>query len=350
MLIASLIPLAQSPENVAAGAIILRGRYDIRGGVPRGLDGRCASSGSPIGCRYGVVGARDRDGRRAGGRDRRDRRGRDRRVPPVPARRRPSRSRDDVRGAPAASWSPRRSPRRSTRPAGRSGPRSCRRSRRSSRPATSGTRRRPRPGSRRSPGPSRLVMLTEQTRDFEAGRHDRVHEDAAAATSRAPAALMVVAVPVLWIVMPFLIGLVYGPDFRAHATDAARLVLVAAALRLDLGLDEVVPGLDRAAGPARDRAERRDRRLRAAAARVRLQVGRDRAPPGRCSSRPSSSASLWTIVLLRLRAGVALGGGRRASEGPRRLGDLAAGRRRACVARAGGRGVPARRAGTRSRW
>ena len=28
-------------------------------------------------------------------------------------------------------------------------------------------------------GPARLVMLTEQTRDFEAGRHDRVLRDAA---------------------------------------------------------------------------------------------------------------------------------------------------------------------------
>ena len=77
-LIASLISVAQSPENVAAGAIILRGRYDVRGGflaVSMGL----RLIGLAIGCRYGVVGARDRDGRRAGGRDGRDRRGRDRR-------------------------------------------------------------------------------------------------------------------------------------------------------------------------------------------------------------------------------------------------------------------------------
>ena len=57
---------------------------------------------------------------------------------------------EDVRGAARASSSPRRSPRRSTRRAGRSAPRSSRPSRRSSRPATSGTRRRRRPGSRRS--------------------------------------------------------------------------------------------------------------------------------------------------------------------------------------------------------
>ena len=56
MLIASLIALAQAPENVAAGAIILRGRYDVRGAflaVSMGL----RLIGLAIGCRYGVVGA-----------------------------------------------------------------------------------------------------------------------------------------------------------------------------------------------------------------------------------------------------------------------------------------------------
>ena len=59
---------------------------------------------------------------------------------------------------------------------------------------------------------------------------------------------MLVAVPLFWWLMPFLIGLFYGPDFRAHATDggAARARRGRAAPRL--GLDEVVPGLDRPAG------------------------------------------------------------------------------------------------------
>ena len=52
---------------------------------------------------------------------------------------------------------------------------------------------------------------------------------------------MLVAVPVLWIVMPFLIGLAYGPSFRAHATDAARLVLLAAALQLVWGWTKSFP-------------------------------------------------------------------------------------------------------------
>ncbi len=54
-------------------------------------------------------------------------------------------------------------------------------------------------------------------------------------------ALMLVAVPILWIVMPFLIGIAYGPAFRAHATDAARLVLVAAALQLVWGWTKSFP-------------------------------------------------------------------------------------------------------------
>ncbi len=89
-------------------------------------------------------------------------------------------------------------------------------------------------------GPARLVMLTEQTRDFEAGKHDRVMRMLNRYVA-STAALMVVAVPVLWIVMPFLIGVAYGPDFRAHATDAARLVLVAAALQLVWGWTKSFP-------------------------------------------------------------------------------------------------------------
>ena len=59
--------------------------------------------------------------------------------------------------------------------------------------------------------------------------------------------------------------------------------------------------------------------------------------------------AVWSVVLLRLPARLALAGGGGAAEGPRRLGNLAAGRRRARVARARGGGVPARRAATTSR-
>ncbi len=54
-------------------------------------------------------------------------------------------------------------------------------------------------------------------------------------------ALMLVAVPLLWWLMPFLIGLFYGHSFRVHATAAARLVLVAAAFRLVWGWSKSFP-------------------------------------------------------------------------------------------------------------
>ncbi len=89
-------------------------------------------------------------------------------------------------------------------------------------------------------GPARLVMLAEQTRDYEAGHHDRVY----AMLRRyivATSLLMAVAVPFFWWLMPVLMGLAYGTDFRLHATAAARLVLVSAALRLIWGWTKSFP-------------------------------------------------------------------------------------------------------------
>jgi O-antigen/teichoic acid export membrane protein len=84
------------------------------------------------------------------------------------------------------------------------------------------------------------VLLTEQTRDFEAGRHDRMYgmlRRYIAGTS----ALMLVVVPVFWVLLPWLMGVFYGPAFREHASDAARLVLVAAALQLVWGWTKSFP-------------------------------------------------------------------------------------------------------------
>ena len=85
MLIAALLPLVQAPEAVAGGAIILRGRYDVRGCVLRRLDGRCASSASASACTFGLDGAVIGMVARAGRRDRGDLDRRARRVPPLPA-------------------------------------------------------------------------------------------------------------------------------------------------------------------------------------------------------------------------------------------------------------------------
>jgi O-antigen/teichoic acid export membrane protein len=237
MLVASLIPLAQAPENVAAGAIILRGRYDIRGAflaISMGL----RLIGLAIGCRYGVLGgvigmvvaqviataAIGAVGIAAF-----------LRFPPTPSE--PlgedvaglrsflfsstlASSLDSARGALGTSLVPTVSPIVEAAYF-----------RNAQAPAT---------GLAALSGPARLVMLTEQTRDFEAGRRERVMRMLNRYVA-GTAALMVVAVPVLWILMPFLIGLFYGHDFRVHATDAARLVLVAAALQLVWGWTKSFP-------------------------------------------------------------------------------------------------------------
>jgi O-antigen/teichoic acid export membrane protein len=52
---------------------------------------------------------------------------------------------------------------------------------------------------------------------------------------------MLVAVPILWWLMPWLMGIAYGADFREHASDAARLILIAAALQLVWGWSKSFP-------------------------------------------------------------------------------------------------------------
>ena len=237
MLVASLIPLAQAPENVAASAIILRGRYDIRSAF-LAVSMALRLVGLAIGCRYGVLGgvigmvvaqviatvAIGSVGIAAF-----------LRFPAAPSEplgedRRGLRSflfsstlassLDSARGTLGTSLVPTVAPIEEAAYF-----------RNAQAPAT---------GFAALSGPARLVMLTEQTRDFEQGRHEQVMRMLNRYVA-GTAALMVVAVPVLWILMPFLIGLFYGHDFRVHATDAARIVLVAAALRLVWGWTKSFP-------------------------------------------------------------------------------------------------------------
>lgn len=237
MLIASTIAIAQAPEGVAAGAIILRGRYDLRGAflaVSMGL----RLAGLAIGCRHGVTGgvigmavaqvlataAIGTAGVAAF-----------RRFPKQPseplAEDRPALRRFVISSTLASSLD-----------SGR---------------ATLGTSllptvapivqagyfsnaQAPATGFAALSGPVRLIMLTEQTRDFEAGLHDRVF-GMLRRYILVTSLLMVVAVPIFWWSMPFLLGLAYGHAFRVHATDAARLVLLVAALRLVWGWTKSFP-------------------------------------------------------------------------------------------------------------
>ena len=166
-------PSLQAPEGVAGGALILRGRYDVRGGVPRVLDGAAPRRARASARRYGVDGAV---------------------IGLVVAqvvataaicavglaafRRFPQRAARAARRATAArsarSWSP------STLAPGARLAR-ARRSAPSLVPAVAPIAQAgyfrdaqaPPTGFAALSAPARLVLLTEQTRDFEAGRHDR---------------------------------------------------------------------------------------------------------------------------------------------------------------------------------
>jgi O-antigen/teichoic acid export membrane protein len=86
--------------------------------------------------------------------------------------------------------------------------------------------------------PVRLILLTDQTRQWESGRPDAVLAGVRRYTLGA-AALMAVAVPVFWLLMPWLFELLL-PDYGA-AVDAARIVLLAGAIQLVYGWSKSLP-------------------------------------------------------------------------------------------------------------
>ena len=87
--------------------------------------------------------------------------------------------------------------------------------------------------------PVRLILLTEQTRDWERGDVRTVFAGVRRFTIGA-GLLMVVAVPPLLVFMPDLVRFVYS-DKYAGAGNAARLVLVASALPFVIGWSKSLP-------------------------------------------------------------------------------------------------------------
>ncbi|HUH15531.1 MAG TPA: lipopolysaccharide biosynthesis protein [Gaiellaceae bacterium] len=87
--------------------------------------------------------------------------------------------------------------------------------------------------------PARLVLLTEQTRDFESGRLDRVYRLLRHYVG-ATAVLMAVLVPLLWWLMPSIVELLYGEPFLP-AVEATRLIVVAAGIALVFGWTKSFP-------------------------------------------------------------------------------------------------------------
>jgi O-antigen/teichoic acid export membrane protein len=97
----------------------------------------------------------------------------------------------------------------------------------------------PQSGFSAASAPVRLVLLTEQTRDWEHGREANVMQGLRRYTLGA-AAVAAVAVPIFLVAMPWLVRVVFGSEYLA-AVDAARIVLVAAAILLVLGWSKSLP-------------------------------------------------------------------------------------------------------------
>jgi O-antigen/teichoic acid export membrane protein len=96
----------------------------------------------------------------------------------------------------------------------------------------------PQSGFAAASSPVRLILLTENTRDWERGRTAKVLEDVRR-YSIAAATVSLVTVPVFLWLMPDLIELVF-PRYLA-AVDAARVMLLAAAVQLVLGWSKSLP-------------------------------------------------------------------------------------------------------------
>lgn len=97
----------------------------------------------------------------------------------------------------------------------------------------------PQTGFNSASAPVRLILLTEQTRDWERGLPERVLSGVRRYTLIA-FALCLVLVPLFWWLMPDLIELVFKPRYLP-ATDAARVILLAASIQLVVGWTKSFP-------------------------------------------------------------------------------------------------------------
>jgi O-antigen/teichoic acid export membrane protein len=97
----------------------------------------------------------------------------------------------------------------------------------------------PQSGLTAASAPVRLILLTEQTRDWEHGREQTVL-GGVWRYMRGAAGLMLVVVPVFFVLMSFLIRVVFGSQYLDAAT-AARVILFAAALQFVFGWSKSLP-------------------------------------------------------------------------------------------------------------
>jgi O-antigen/teichoic acid export membrane protein len=97
----------------------------------------------------------------------------------------------------------------------------------------------PQTGLAAASSPARLVLLTEQTRDWEKGARSSVLAGVRS-YSKWAGGIMVVAVPVFFVAMPWLIRIVFGSEYDG-AVHAARIILIAAAIHFALGWTKSLP-------------------------------------------------------------------------------------------------------------
>lgn len=97
----------------------------------------------------------------------------------------------------------------------------------------------PQTGLAAASSPARLVLLTEQTRDWESGKRVGVLDGIRKYTIGA-AALMAAAVPVFFLAMPWLVDILFG-DAYSGAVDAARVILIAGAIQFAIGWTKSLP-------------------------------------------------------------------------------------------------------------
>lgn len=88
--------------------------------------------------------------------------------------------------------------------------------------------------------PARLVLLAEQTADYERGHRDRVRRLLVRYIVFSTL-LMCIVVPIGWFLMPWAMQVAYTPEFRHHATNAGRIILFVGALQLISGFSKTLP-------------------------------------------------------------------------------------------------------------